>query len=85
MGVHELKKEDLVKLGRWESKKVLPEGQECPEYLVRSFKKKLVNRGKRLDHNSNGNTSVENESVSVNDPVGEITIKHEPLDELSDN
>ena len=65
MGVHELKKEDLEKLGRWHSRKNV----DCPEYLVRSFKKKLKNRTDSSQHTI----------------VTEIEVKEEPLDlEYSD-
>ena len=74
MGVHELKKDDLVKLGRWHSKK---DDVECPEYLVRSFKKKLVNREKRM------NSIVANSPEEAHEDEDEITIKEEPL-EISD-
>ena len=77
MGVHELKKDDLVKLGRWHSKK---DDVECPEYLVRSFKKKLMNREKK-------NSSVSDETLEKT-PVGgeeqEITIKEEPIEVLNE-
>lgn len=77
MGVHELKKDDLVKLGRWHSKK---DDIDCPEYLVRSFKKKLMNRVKK--------SSIDQQKGQ--DEEQEITIKDEPIevhedDKLSSN
>ena len=78
MGVHELKKDDLVKLGRWHSKR---DDVDCPEYLVRSFKKKLMNREKR-DPLSTGATSGPGVGPvdKAKDEEPEITIKEEPLD-----
>ena len=77
MGVHELKKDDLVKLGRWHSKR---DDVDCPEYLVRSFKKKLMNREKRDPSIGSSMTVSPVERAKDRDEELEITIKEEPLD-----
>ena len=90
MGVHELTKADLEKLGRWQSR-MKEETEDCPEYLVRSLKKKLKNREKKSmaassstgDQKAQPKKMPQSKSQDMEEGYVEITIKDEPIDSLA--